>query len=293
MFHLIHNPYAHRGRSKEYLEAFLNLLDAEGREYALYSTTGKNHATEITKEIIAAGGRNIIILGGDGTVHEVVNGFGQEDDVVFGILPAGTGNDVANMLGQPFGEANVRAAAQAILDGNVKPVDFIKENESGEQSVLFFSYGIAAQMVILMDKFAKKNKATYYRAMMMIMFGLKAATYHFSVDGGETQTVKADFLGLHNCIHGGGGMTLAHDAIIDDGYVELFVVENRSMIRRILNFISILTGKIHLQPNVRLIKVKKVVIDSPDDNYCCVAGEIRRVNRLDLEVVEKGLKVFG
>jgi len=65
------------------------------------------------------------------------------------------------------------------------------------------------------------------------------------------------------------------------------------MLRRIINLIALTTKKVHLQPNVQLIKVKKVVIDSPNDDYCCVAGEILRVNRLDLEIVESGIKVFG
>ncbi|MDR2168002.1 MAG: diacylglycerol kinase family lipid kinase [Clostridiales bacterium] len=290
-FHIIYNPHANRGGCKVYLEAFTGLLDAENSAYAIYTTKEPGHATEITKEIIAAGGRFIVILGGDGTVHEVLNGYSPEDDAVFGILPAGTGNDVATMLGLPPGAENMQKAAKAIIARNIKSVDYIAE-AGGKQSILFFSYGIAAQMVMTMDNFAARSKASYYHSLIMRMFRYKAATYRFSIDGGPMQSVKADFLGMHNCIHGGGGMQLAREAVIDDGFADVFIVENRGLGRRILNLISLFTKRVHKQPNVRIIRAKTLDIYSDDDDLCCVDGEILRTKQLNLTIKHRNVKIF-
>ena len=290
-YHIIYNPYANRGGVKKYLDAFVGLLEQKGEPYIIHETTGEGHATLITREIIANGAKYIVIMGGDGTVHEVINGYAESDEVVFGILPAGTGNDVATMLKIPHSIEDIEIAAANILEKNVKSIDFILSS-SDTQSVLFFSYGIAAQMILEMRDFKTKSKMSYYKSLIKCMFTFKASEYEVIYDG-KTRHIKADFCGVHNCIHAGGGMTLVSNAVMDDGFLELFMVENKGMVRRILNFISILQRKIHKQPNVQILPIKQVIINSPQDDLCCIDGEIRKTNQLDLSVRHKAVKVFG
>ena len=291
-YHIIYNPYANIGGAKRYLDAFCALLDAKGSAYTVHETAGKGHATQITRGIIANGAKYIVIMGGDGTVHEVVNGYSQGDDVVFGIIPAGTGNDVATMLKIPAALEDVEAAAINILDKNIKSVDLIV-TENNLQSVLFFSYGIAAAMILDMQKYKRKNKLSYYSALLKNVFRFKAGEYEVILDDAPPQSFTADFCAVHNCIHAGGGMQLIHNAVIDDGFLEFFVVENRGTLRRILNFISILRKKIHLQPNVQIVKVKNVTINPVTNNLCCSDGENYHIDQLKLSVRHKAIKVFG
>ena len=291
-YHIIYNPYANIGGAKRYLDAFCALLDAKGAVYTVHETTGRGHATQITRDIISNGAKYIVIMGGDGTVHEVVNGYSQGDDVVFGIIPAGTGNDVATMLKIPAALEDIEAAAVNILERNVKPIDLITA-ENGMQSVLFFSYGIAAAMILEMQKYKRKNKLSYYRALLNNVFRFKAGEYEVILDDAPPRLFKADFCAVHNCIHAGGGMQLIKDAVIDDGFLEFFVVEYRGTIRRILNFISILRKKIHLQPNAQIVKVKNVIINPVTNNLCCSDGENYHIDQLKLSVRHKAINVFG
>ena len=290
-YHIIYNPNANLGGAKGYLDTFCDILKAKGVEYTIHETARRGHATEITREIIAGGAKYIVIMGGDGTVHEVVNGYREGDNVVFGIIPAGTGNDVATMLNIPAGLENVEAAAANILEKNIRAVDLIAA-ENGKQSVLFFSYGIAAAMILDMQNFKKKNKLSYYRALLKNVFRFKPCVYEVTVDG-NTRKYKADFCAVHNCIHAGGGMHLIDSAVMDDGLLELFIVENRGFIRRIFNFISILRKKIHLQPNVQILKVKDATITPAVNNLCCIDGENHYIDQLRLSVRHKGIKMFG
>ncbi|MCL2376441.1 MAG: hypothetical protein FWC76_03490 [Defluviitaleaceae bacterium] len=293
IYHIIYNPYANRGGAARYLQAFCALLDSKSKAYTVYETTGPGHATQITRDIIAQGDgtKYIVIMGGDGTVHEVVNGYNEGDDVVFGIVPAGTGNDVAAMLGIPAALEDIEAAAVNILEKNVRPVDFISAVDM--QSILFFSYGIAAAMILDMQKYKKKTKISYYRALLKNMFVFKADEYEVTYDGGEARRYKADFCAVHNCIHAGGGMHLIDGAVMDDGLMELFIVEHRGFFRRVLNFISILGKKIHLQPNVQVLRVKEVTIVPTANKLCCTAGENHYFDQLKLSMRHKGIKVFG
>ncbi|MCL2573837.1 MAG: hypothetical protein FWE34_04700 [Defluviitaleaceae bacterium] len=294
-YHIIYNPYASRGSTRCYLDAFRAFLDAKNIKHTTYETTGSGHATQLTRDIIAnsehGGTKYIVIMGGDGTVHEVVNGYSMGDDVVFGIIPAGTGNDVATMLNIPSSFNEIDKATENILKGNVKSVDLIV-SENGIQSVLFFSYGMAAGVILAMANYKKKTTISYYRALLKCVFFLKASNYDVTLDGGETRHYKADFCAVHNCIHAGGGMHLIDTAVMDDSYLEFFVVKYRNLPRRILNFISILRKKIHLQPNVEIVKVKSAVIKTTDNNICCVDGENYCIDELRLEVKHKGIGVF-
>ena len=295
-FHIIYNPYANRGGSKRYLDAFCAMLDVRSIAYEVYETQGRGHATQITRDIIAQGEgaatKYIVIMGGDGTVHEVVNGYREGDDVVFGIIPAGTGNDVATMLNIPEKLEDIEAAAANILEKKIRPVDLIAAG-NGMQSVLFFSYGIAAAMILEMQKYKRKNKLSYYRALLKNVFRFKPGEYDVTADGGETRRYKVDFCAVHNCIHAGGGMHLIDSAVMDDGLLELFIVENRGIRRRIQNFTAILRKNIHLQPNVQILKVKEVTINPVDNNLCCIDGENHYIDRLELVVRHRGVRVFG
>jgi len=291
-YHIIYNSYTYTyGGAKRYLDAFTALLKRENVPFATHETTAPAHATDITRRLIADGAKYIIIMGGDGTVHEVVNGYAEGDDVIFGIIPAGTGNDVARMLGIPPRVEDIEAAAKNILEKRVRHVDFIKTS-TGLQTVLFFSYGIAAQMILDMRRLKKKSKLSYNLSLLKLLFAFPASEYEVTYDG-QTRTFKADFCALHNCTHAGGGMTLINDAIMDDGFAELLIVENRTLRRRILNFIAIVRKKMHLQPNVQILRVTDVVIKSPYDNLCCSDGELYELDELVLTVRPRGIRFFA
>jgi len=291
MFRIIYNPYASRGGSEAYLHKFVAILEREGLAFEIYETNVPGDATSITRGLIADGVRRIVIIGGDGTLHEALNGYNEGDDVVFGIIPAGTGNDVATMLGIPHALADIEEAAASILAGDVRHVDMMVSRQ-GVQSVLFFSYGIAAQMILVMQKMKSRSKLSYYKALLKQMVAFKPGLYEVEFDG-QRRTLRADFCGVHNCVHAGGGMTLINAAVIDDGFAELFMVENRGFWRRVLNFIAILRGRMHRQPNVEIVKVSHVVIASPEGPLCCIDGENHEFGRLELDVRRRAVRAFG
>lgn len=103
---LIANPRAGRGAVQQALPRVQEALEQHGLTFRLVPTERPGHATEIARAAVREGARLVVALGGDGTIHEVVNGMMGDDgpvnpDAMLGILPSGTGCDTAKTFGIP------------------------------------------------------------------------------------------------------------------------------------------------------------------------------------------------
>jgi diacylglycerol kinase (ATP) len=117
---LIANPRAGRGRVDAALPKVERVLRDEGLDYRIVRTTHPGHATEAARHALRSGERFLVAAGGDGTVHEVVNGMIQNGlplapDAVLGVVAAGSGCDFVRTFGLPG--AAVDAGHRAHVDG--------------------------------------------------------------------------------------------------------------------------------------------------------------------------------
>ena len=94
MYDLIINPHASRGKAAKKAKKVIEILNEKGVEFAAHYTAREKEAIEIAKELSEKGATDIIALGGDGTLNEVLNGINPEK-VNLGLIPCGTGNDFA------------------------------------------------------------------------------------------------------------------------------------------------------------------------------------------------------
>ena len=109
MFDFIINPLAggKKGKKiKKALNAVEQRLNERKIEYRFHFTRYKRHATALTTELIENGATDIIVVGGDGTLHEVLNGFIDFNKTALGLIPCGTGNDFAFSLSLPKDPVN-------------------------------------------------------------------------------------------------------------------------------------------------------------------------------------------
>lgn len=103
--HLIVNGRPGNGSAQKALPGLRRLLDAEGIDHHAHLTTGRGHATELTRDLVDGGVRYVAAVGGDGTVHEVANGLLDADgapaapDIVLAVISAGSGGDFARTYG--------------------------------------------------------------------------------------------------------------------------------------------------------------------------------------------------
>ena len=132
-FILIANPISGKGHAKNVAEQAYTALTESGAQGQLTFTSASGDAKRFAQEAVSDGIRSVIACGGDGTLHEVVNGIATVPDVVLGVLPCGRGNDFAAAIGVPL---KPEAAIAILISGTPIRVDLGScYQNSGQQSV--------------------------------------------------------------------------------------------------------------------------------------------------------------
>ncbi len=95
------NPEAGSGKAKKYAEKVNEMITIFGIDAEIVFTTHKGHASQIAQDFSDKGFVNIVAVGGDGTINEIVQGVINTENITLGIIPAGTSNDFIQILGFP------------------------------------------------------------------------------------------------------------------------------------------------------------------------------------------------
>ena len=285
MYNIIYNPNAFRANNTtEKIRKFTTALEKQSRVYNLFTTKKAGHATDIATQLYQHNERVFIVSGGDGTIFETLNGLSS--DCTLGIIPSGTGNDIAVSLG-----ITPQNAIKTIIADQIRAIDYGIINDD-IKFLSLVSFGIVTDIINMLDQFKTHNRLNYFKALLKKALFYKTKNYKVIIDG-QVSTHYADYLSVHNCKYAGGGMTLCAPALVDDGCLDLVVISYQGLVRRIFNLIAIATNQLHKQPNVTITKVKNLQIKSLEDSTCCIDGEILNINSLHIEVVTGDLQTYA
>ena len=139
MFHLIvKDENLKRKKNLKKLRTVEEAFKRAGLEYTVHRTVEKSDPVNISAAVTEGAGNAVIVMGGDGTLHDVLNGFKNFKDNSLGLIPFGTGNDFAKSAKIPL---NVKKAVNIIIKGKPAPVDFIQFS-SGLRSLNAAGMGI-------------------------------------------------------------------------------------------------------------------------------------------------------
>ncbi|MBR6788214.1 MAG: diacylglycerol kinase family lipid kinase [Clostridia bacterium] len=253
MYNFVVNKGSGKKRGAEYLQRITEYCDKKGIEYTVYQTNAKGHATTLTRELCEDGADNVIAIGGDGTFHEVVNGIVTNGKTVVGFIPAGRGNDFARtskLSNDPI------EAFEDILRGETKNIDFI---QCGDKRCLNVA-GAGMDVEVLQAVINKKNAITYYMSLIKCLLKLKPYSMRIKING-EWLEKSCIMVGVGNGKAFGGGMYACPDAKIDDGKLDLLIIEKhkRGVMRLIPGFVK---GKHEKLPEITHYEVEEVEIDN-------------------------------
>jgi diacylglycerol kinase (ATP) len=198
-----------------------------GLEIEWIDTEGAGDAQE------AAGGWErglLIVVGGDGTVNEVVNGLGRAgfpEEVTLAILPMGTGNDLAATLAIPDG---IEEAQEVIRQNRVRVLDVARVRSEGVGERFFINVatgGYGAETSGLADEELKGRwgKLAYLRASLETAQKFDVREVRVTLDD-EERTIRAVNVAVGNCRYAGGGWLAAPRANPEDGLLDLVVIED-------------------------------------------------------------------
>jgi len=240
----------------------------------------------------------LIVVGGDGTISEVVNGLGRAgfpEAVTLAILPAGTGNDLATTLAIPDDPDE----AEAVLRQNrVRTLDVVRVRSEGIGEQFFINVatgGIGAEVSGAADGEMKKRwgKLTYLRASLEVARHYEAAEVTLTVDGAE-HTLRAANLAIGNCRYAGSGWLAAPKANPEDGLLDLVVIEDVG-VREVLTLApTVLADSDYLdKEGIFFARAKEIRVESsPGSLEFTVDGEIIGDEPAEFVVIPQALKVI-
>lgn len=286
MYHIIANPKAGDKKVARLLKRTLKLLDNAGAEYVLHETHYKAHGTEIAAELTKEDGVNIIALGGDGTVHDVLNGIRNVETCNFGIIPLGTGNDFAASAKIPY---NVKEAVELILKGETKPTDYL--TVGGKRCMNVGGVGIDVDVLVRCAKGKRRGKLKYLKSLIISFF--KFTGYELTIEcEGETIEKKTLMVAACNGKQFGGGIRVCPVAELDDKKMDVMVVDCFNSKWQILRaFIQLLRGKIMGYPHKRHFHTDSVKITPKQPCTIQLDGELYDGLEFDAKICH-GLNMY-
>jgi YegS/Rv2252/BmrU family lipid kinase len=226
---MIVNPTAGGGRAADVATAAQSALAARGLEVRRLDTSHLNHARELGS---AAAGREetVVAVGGDGLLGALADTLRKEEDAVLGAIPAGRGNDLARVLGIPVDPS---AAAAVVADGFTLPLDVgLVRGARGDAPESAF-VGIAS---VGFDSEANRvaNEAPSWLGGLVYAYGAlrtlaswRPANFEIELDPpGRRLSIAGYTVGAANSKAYGGGMRAAPGAMLDDGLLDVLVLES-------------------------------------------------------------------
>jgi len=256
------SPRAARARA----QIARTVVDAHGDPAEVLLTEGVGHARELAKSAVRRGTRLVLAWGGDGTINEIASAlaFGE---VPLGIIPAGSGNGLARELGvHPRPERAIADALQAVP----RPMDM------GEVDGRLFA-NIAG---IGFDAFVASRFATARRRGFIGYAGITARALtsyvprHYRITSGGVHTdARAMLVTIANSAQFGNGARIAPGARVDDGELDLVVVEERSRIATLCQLPRLFNGTADRIRGCTIRRVRDVTIESDQPMTYHVDGE--------------------
>ena len=268
MFHLIISEVNLKKKSKK-VEIVKSVFEKANTEYELHVTSTRQDVHDITAKITAEEGNSVIVLGGDGTLHDVLNAY-VSFETPLGIIPLGTGNDFAESAHIPN---DIKKATELILNTPPRTIDYI-QFESGLRCLNAFGMGIDVD--VLERAYAGKNvkRSKYLRALIVSLAKFKSHNFTVRYNGVEEKHFGL-IAAVGNGRQFGGGIKLFPDAEIDDNYLDLFMIDFVSKFKILGAFIKLMRGKINKVKQVKAVRVKEVEFIPEGENFTFQAdGEL-------------------
>lgn len=273
---VILNPWSDRGRARNHIERILDLSKPYGGlDLALTEQPG--HARLLARQAADEGYDLVVAAGGDGTVHEVVNGLvrGNRADVALGVLPIGSGNDFAFGLGVPL---ELEAAVPRLFSGQQQAVDLGRvEDEHGRYEFFQNNLGIGfdAVVVIRTETITRIHGFMMYFVAVLQTILLYYQTHHLELCF-DDESVEQDslFLALGIGPRGGGGFLLTPDAKVEDNLIDSCLVNPVSRLTMLSMLLRVMKGTHITSPHVTMRKNQRILVKSQTPLPIHVDGEM-------------------
>lgn len=284
---LLVNPTSGRGKGARIAPRVAARLRAAGIEVVELITTSAEDVPPRTREAIKTLADAVVVVSGDGTIHQVVQEMAG-GDLPLGVVPAGTGNDFARGLGVPLDDPEV--AADRIVDGAVRRIDLLKAKDE------FITTIVASGFDSLVNKRANamrwpKGQSRYTVATFAELRTFKPLGYSVTLDG-EVIDTDAMLVAVGTVPSYGGGLRICEGAAIDDGLLDVTIIRPVSRLTLLMLFPKLSKGTHVPHPQITQLRGRTVRLESAGIT-AYADGEPLGPLPVDIEVAPGALTVLA
>ena len=283
------NPSSGRGTGRAHLDRLRVLASKLGA--GLCVSRKVSDLAEQARRAAEDGVERLLVAGGDGTMHYAVQGLAGTS-CALGVIPLGSGNDLAGTLGTP---PDLDAAVERAVSGEIRRIDLARVGET--ISVSYAGVGFDSEVTRYANevKFLR-GPLIYFYSVIHTLITFVPPRMRVVWDGGEFDG-KVMFTVVNNLPRFGGGMRIAPDARIDDGLLDLVIVKEIPKSTLLSVFPKVYNGRHVGHPAVRMARTARAEI-TLDRTMMMYGGgeplrEVRAGEPVVVEVVPGGLAVVG
>jgi len=255
---LLTNPTSGKGRGARTVDEALPRLRDAG--FVVRNLVGRDadETRDLAHKCVADEVETLVVVGGDGMVHLALQAL-AETETRLGLIPAGSGNDVARYFDIPRKDA--RAATDVVIGGKERRIDLARVGSR------FFVTVLAAGFDAIVNERANdmtwpKGQMRYNLATMAELRTFKPIPYVIAIDG-EQQRFEAMMIAVGNGPSFGGGLRIAEGAVLDDGLLDVVVIRPMSKLELVRTYPKLFKGTHTHHRDYRHHHAKRVTIAAP------------------------------
>ncbi len=255
---LLTNPTAGKGRGRKARDAAMARLRSVGLSVRSLEGSDPDQTLELARQQVAAGVDALVVVGGDGMVNLGVQAVAGTD-VALGIIPAGTGNDVARYFDIP--RKDPATAAERIIAGEIRTIDLARTLDRYYVTVM------AAGFDAVVNERANrmtwpKGQMRYNLATLAELRTFQPLPYILEIDGNVIHT-SAMLVAIGNGPSFGGGLRIAEGAVLDDGFLDVVIIKPMSKLELVRTYPKLFKGTHTTHPAYEHHRARRVTVAAP------------------------------
>jgi len=279
IWYTIINPTSGGGKAKNKINKILNIISYYNLIVKTVSTQYPHHEEELVEKAIKLGYYNFICIGGDGTIHHMINGIMKQKHVdtsviKLAVIPTGTGNDWVKNYNIP---KNPKQAIQIISKNNSIYQDIGKITLLDNKKEFYFNnaagIGFEAYVVKNIYQYKKWGSLAYLIAALFSFKSYINGNYKVLFDD-KIYESSIFLISIGICKYSGAGMQLTNYKAHKTGYFDVNLIQSISLIKVIQNIFKLYNGEINKVKEVTCLHAKELKINGNTSSYVQADGEL-------------------
>lgn len=292
-FILIANPISGKGKAKGIADQAYTALTTENRKGDIKLTTGTGDATRFAQEAVSNGIRYVIACGGDGTLHEIVNGIANVPDVTLGIIPCGRGNDLASAVGIP---RKPQRAIETLFNSTARHIDLghVRSEKGSEHyfaTIATCGYDTEVSRRAAARTTPFSGTASYVYAAVATLFEYECPFVRIEGDFG-THEGPLLLAATGSTKSYGGGFKIVPNAHFDDGLFDVCLIRPVSSFTVLRLMVTLFWGGHVSHPAVNIYQTRSLKIETDPPVMLYADGEPMCETPATIEIIKHGLKIL-